>query len=179
VAVSTVGLESARAGHVADETRSTNRAMCAASRTPALRDTSPSVPRPPAVPEKHALTAPESFVIPPQSKMLKCADNEDIITMKADDAGDVVTFMFESPGTSSDRAPHLARDAGPRTRPKISPPYASVFQTPPRTSCQCALSRFRRNRAKVGTRRNDENRPASRVASRGADRRGTHPLTPC
>jgi len=31
------------------------------------------------------------------SKMLKCADNEDIITMKADDAGDVVTFMFESP----------------------------------------------------------------------------------
>jgi|TARA_B110000259_G_scaffold36670_1_gene41419 hypothetical protein len=32
--------------------------------------------------------------------MLKCADNEDIITMKADDAGDVVTFMFESPGTS-------------------------------------------------------------------------------
>tara|TARA_B110000459_G_C16442576_1_gene416991 strand:- start:531 stop:776 length:246 start_codon:yes stop_codon:yes gene_type:complete len=30
--------------------------------------------------------------------MLKCADNEDIITMKADDAGDVVTFMFESPG---------------------------------------------------------------------------------
>ena len=33
--------------------------------------------------------------------MLKCADNEDIITMKADDAGDVVTFMFESPGTVS------------------------------------------------------------------------------
>ena len=33
-----------------------------------------------------------------QSKMLKCAGNEDIITMKADDTGDVVTFMFESPG---------------------------------------------------------------------------------
>jgi len=31
------------------------------------------------------------------SKMLKCAGNEDIITMKADDTGDVVTFMFESP----------------------------------------------------------------------------------
>lgn len=30
--------------------------------------------------------------------MLKCAGNDDIITMKADDAGDVVTFMFESPG---------------------------------------------------------------------------------
>jgi proliferating cell nuclear antigen len=31
------------------------------------------------------------------SKMLKCAGNDDIITMKADDDGDVVTFMFESP----------------------------------------------------------------------------------
>ena len=29
--------------------------------------------------------------------MLKCADNDDTITMKADDAGDVVTFMFENP----------------------------------------------------------------------------------
>ncbi|CEF98408.1 Proliferating cell nuclear antigen,PCNA,N-terminal [Ostreococcus tauri] len=32
------------------------------------------------------------------AKMLKCASNEDAITMKADDAGDVVAFMFESPG---------------------------------------------------------------------------------
>jgi len=32
------------------------------------------------------------------SKMLKCANNDDIITMKADDNGDTVTFMFESPG---------------------------------------------------------------------------------
>ena len=32
-----------------------------------------------------------------QSKMLKCADNDDTITMKADDAGDVVTFVFENP----------------------------------------------------------------------------------
>lgn len=32
------------------------------------------------------------------AKMLKCAGNDDAITMKADDAGDVVTFMFESPG---------------------------------------------------------------------------------
>merc|ERR1712137_122497 len=31
------------------------------------------------------------------SKMLKCAQNDDIITIKADGAGDVVTFMFESP----------------------------------------------------------------------------------
>ena len=34
-----------------------------------------------------------------QSKMLKCAGNDDAITMKADDAGDVVAFLFESPGT--------------------------------------------------------------------------------
>eukprot|EP00245_Coleochaete_scutata_P015767 TRINITY_DN7164_c0_g1_i1.p1 TRINITY_DN7164_c0_g1~~TRINITY_DN7164_c0_g1_i1.p1 ORF type:complete len:263 (+),score=61.73 TRINITY_DN7164_c0_g1_i1:194-982(+) len=31
------------------------------------------------------------------AKMLKCAGNEDIITMKAEDEGDSVTFMFESP----------------------------------------------------------------------------------
>ncbi|KAF9598554.1 hypothetical protein IFM89_028086 [Coptis chinensis] len=29
--------------------------------------------------------------------MLKCAGNDDIITIKADDGGDTVTFMFESP----------------------------------------------------------------------------------
>lgn len=31
------------------------------------------------------------------AKMLKCAGNDDIITMKAEDAGDAVSFMFESP----------------------------------------------------------------------------------
>ncbi|XP_043704076.1 proliferating cell nuclear antigen [Telopea speciosissima] len=31
------------------------------------------------------------------SKMLKCAGNEDIVTLKADDGSDTVTFMFESP----------------------------------------------------------------------------------
>lgn len=33
------------------------------------------------------------------AKMLKCAGNEDIITIKADDGGDSVTFMFETPCT--------------------------------------------------------------------------------
>ena len=28
---------------------------------------------------------------------MSCADNDDTITMKADDALDVVTFMFENP----------------------------------------------------------------------------------
>jgi proliferating cell nuclear antigen len=32
------------------------------------------------------------------TKMLKCAGNDDAITMKAEDNGDVVTFTFESPG---------------------------------------------------------------------------------
>ena len=31
------------------------------------------------------------------SKILRCADNNDIITVKAQDQGDTVTFMFESP----------------------------------------------------------------------------------
>ncbi|XP_071723075.1 proliferating cell nuclear antigen-like [Rutidosis leptorrhynchoides] len=31
------------------------------------------------------------------SKMLRCAGNDDIITIKGDDGGDTVTFMFESP----------------------------------------------------------------------------------
>lgn len=31
------------------------------------------------------------------SKILKCAGNDDVITMKASDDGDQVTFMFESP----------------------------------------------------------------------------------
>ena len=45
------------------------------------------------------------FKIKLQSKMLKCAGNDDIITMKADDTGDVVTFMFESPGESPPLSP--------------------------------------------------------------------------
>uniref|UniRef100_A0A7N2RFG2 PAZ domain-containing protein n=1 Tax=Quercus lobata TaxID=97700 RepID=A0A7N2RFG2_QUELO len=35
------------------------------------------------------------------AKMLKCAGNDDIVTIKADDGGDTVTFMFESPNMSS------------------------------------------------------------------------------
>lgn len=32
------------------------------------------------------------------SKILKCAANDDIITMKSEDNGDTITFIFESPG---------------------------------------------------------------------------------
>lgn len=31
------------------------------------------------------------------AKIMKCAGNDDIVTMKADDNGDTITFMFESP----------------------------------------------------------------------------------
>lgn len=31
------------------------------------------------------------------SKMLRCAGNDDIVTIKADDGSDTITFMFESP----------------------------------------------------------------------------------
>ena len=98
--------------------------------------------RPPAVPEKHALTAPESFVIPPQSKMLKCADNEDIITMKADDAGDVVTFMFESPGTSpiARRTSRATRDPEPGRRSRHR--TRRFFKLHREPVAKCALHAF-------------------------------------
>lgn len=35
------------------------------------------------------------------AKMLRCASNDDIVTIKADDGSDTVTFMFESPCKSS------------------------------------------------------------------------------
>ncbi|GFY84538.1 proliferating cellular nuclear antigen 1 [Actinidia rufa] len=35
------------------------------------------------------------------AKMLKCAGNDDIVTVKADDGTDSVTFMFESPSTQT------------------------------------------------------------------------------
>jgi proliferating cell nuclear antigen len=37
------------------------------------------------------------------SKILKCASNDDIITMKAQDNADTVTFMFESPNQDKAR----------------------------------------------------------------------------
>ena len=39
------------------------------------------------------------------AKMLKCAGNDDIITIKADDGTDTVTFMFESPCMLLSHAP--------------------------------------------------------------------------
>ena len=87
----------------------------------------------PAVREKHTLTAAESF-LPTQSKMLKCADNEDIITMKADDAGDVVTFMFESPGTLpiATRTSRATRDPepGPRSRHRLASGFSNSAELP-------------------------------------------------
>jgi proliferating cell nuclear antigen len=34
------------------------------------------------------------------AKMLKCAGDKDVVTIKADDGGDSITFMFESPSTT-------------------------------------------------------------------------------
>ena len=34
-------------------------------------------------------------------KVLKCADNDDTITMNASDDPDAITFVFENPGTST------------------------------------------------------------------------------
>ena len=41
------------------------------------------------------------------AKMLKCAGNDDIITLKADDGSDTVTFMFESPSKVHLLLPYL------------------------------------------------------------------------
>jgi hypothetical protein len=50
------------------------------------------------------------------SKILKCAGNDDAITMKSEDNGDTITFMFESP---SERC---LRDAPHRPPPTRCPP---------------------------------------------------------
>jgi len=39
------------------------------------------------------------------NKILKCSGNDDVITIKADDGGDMVTFIFESPSTSASPLP--------------------------------------------------------------------------
>ena len=96
--------------------------------------------------------------------MLKCADNEDIITMKADDAGDVVTFMFESPGTSSiaRRTSRATRDPEPGRRSRHRTRRFFKLHREPVASAQ--YTRFRRNVWRKLAHRNDENRPASRVS---------------
>ena len=43
------------------------------------------------------------------SKMLKCANNDDIITMKAEDNPDLINFMFESKGKARGSLPGLRR----------------------------------------------------------------------
>lgn len=82
--------------------------VAAPPRAPSHTSTSPSHPKyslfvsltPPALPLSRPPSRFNSYFrfSKKQSKMLKCAGNDDIITMKADDTGDVVTFMFESPG---------------------------------------------------------------------------------
>ena len=45
------------------------------------------------------------------NKILKCSGNDDVITIKAEDGGDMVTFVFESPST------FCAGPAAPRRAP--------------------------------------------------------------
>jgi hypothetical protein len=44
------------------------------------------------------------------AKILKCAGNDDVVTMKAADDGDTVTLMFESPSecAAASRLPYTA-----------------------------------------------------------------------
>lgn len=51
------------------------------------------------------------------SKVLKCAGNDDAVTIRADDDGDTVAFVFENEGT------HWGRSGlGGRTAPQLAPP---------------------------------------------------------
>lgn len=63
------------------------------------------------------------------NKMLKCANNDDVITMKADEAADVVSFMFESPGgVQGPPVPHapVARWLAHAQQPAACRPPAAV-----------------------------------------------------
>ncbi|KAK8543431.1 hypothetical protein V6N13_136057 [Hibiscus sabdariffa] len=54
------------------------------------------------------------------SKMLKCAGNDDIITLKADDGSDTVTFMFESPSRTDTLGAFYVFLNGIKAQDKIS-----------------------------------------------------------
>lgn len=54
------------------------------------------------------------------SKVLKCAGNDDSVTIKAEDEGDVVSFIFENPGACACK---LSRDcdSASAAKPPIDP----------------------------------------------------------
>ncbi|GFP87644.1 proliferating cell nuclear antigen [Phtheirospermum japonicum] len=58
------------------------------------------------------------------AKMLKCASNDDIVTIKADDGTDTVTFMFESP----------CDGLQPRGTRRLPPPRRGLRPLPLRTA---------------------------------------------
>ena len=55
------------------------------------------------------------------SKILKCAGNDDAITMKSEDNGDTITFMFESPSEPPLPPPPASRVLGPASRHRLLP----------------------------------------------------------
>ena len=97
--------------------------------------------------------APAGISLANLAKVLKCAGNDDIVTMKANEDGDTVTFMFESPSACGSRPQLRARLAcckgrmltggGPRAGAQNpythSPTRREHIQPPPflqrRTAC--------------------------------------------
>ena len=67
--------------------------------------------RPPCTPPPRAQPSPclpynlAGMKLANLSKILKCAGNEDAITMKSEDNGDTITFMFETPSACVSRPP--------------------------------------------------------------------------
>ena len=90
--------------------------------------------------------------------MLKCAGNEDIITMKADDTGDVVTFMFESPGTFPTLLPSPAPSSTSETTCRMPPAVPS-----PRLRVDCGVRARSRPRDRARPFRRFQTRPVGAV----------------
>ena len=67
--------------------------------------------------------------------MLKCAGNEDIITMKADDTGDVVTSMFESPWYVPHPSPLPSAPATSETTCRMPPAVPSPVACASTAAC--------------------------------------------
>jgi hypothetical protein len=79
------------------------------------------------------------------AKIMKCAGNDDIVTMKADDNGDTITFMFESPSEPQAvlkaRASARHRPLGAHARPPRAHDRAPQPAAPQRrTGCRTLSS---------------------------------------
>lgn len=72
------------------------------------------------------------------SKILKCAANDDAITMKSEDNGDAITFIFESPSEQHRVFLCFSHVLPFVPHPARHPPLAACVQT--RSACPSSTS---------------------------------------